>query len=86
MATSVRIFGRAFPTNEPLRLIQYSSLIGSHAFEIGVHWKTQTAMIAMAQATTTAARTIAGIRTVRMSKARQYMSRTEILMIAIVAT
>lgn len=81
MAISVRIFGTAFPINEPLRLMQVPGRVGFHAFAIGVHWNTLTQMIAMTHPTTMLPRITAAIRNPLVGKIRAYMSKIEILTI-----
>lgn len=84
MAISVRIFGTAFPINEPLRLMQVPGRLKFQALAIGLHWNTLTQIIAMTHPMTMLPRIIAAIRKLLVGNMRAYMSRMEILTIPIV--
>jgi hypothetical protein len=86
MRISVTMLGTAFPMNEALRLIQVPGMRVSQARAIGVHWKMLTRTIAMPQAMGTLPRTMEAIRISLVGKMRQYMSRIDTLVTAIVAT
>jgi hypothetical protein len=81
---SMRILDTAFAMNEALRLIQVPGIRLSQARAIGVHWKMLTKMIAVAQASDIPPRIIEAMRISFVGKMRQYMSKMEILVTAIV--
>ena len=86
MRISVIMLGTAFPMNEALRLIQVPGIRVSQARAMGVHWKTLTRIIAIPHAIDTPPRIMEAMRISLVGKMRQYMSRIETLVIAIVVT
>lgn len=86
MRMSVTILGTAFPMNEALRLIQVPGMRVSQARAIGVHWKMHTRIIAMPHARDIPPRIMEAMRISLVGKMRQYISRIETLVTAIVVT
>ena len=80
MAMSVRMFGTAFPMNDPFKLMQWPGTVGSHAFLTGIHWKTLTQMMAMDQDIAMLPKMYAAMRNWRVGKILAYIKRMAILM------
>lgn len=83
---SVTMFGTALPIKEPFRLMQVPGIVGFHALATGVHWKTLTKMIEIAQEIDTTPRMMDAIRNPLVGKMRAYISRIEIFVSATAVT
>ena len=66
--------------------MQVPGVVGSHARLTGVHWKTLTKMMAMAQEIETTPSMIDAIRNPLVGNMRAYISKMDILVIASAVT